>query len=64
MKADIFLFLIMFVFMHWVRYVELRKYTILRSFKDYMNIDQGITYMIIVIQIILFMGFEFLKLTS
>jgi hypothetical protein len=64
MKTDIFLFIILTLFMHFIRYFELYMYTTIRNFKDYINLNSKVFYVIIINQIIIFVVFELFKLTT
>lgn len=61
MKQDLFLWLLMMLYFHIVRYFEICHTTSVYDLRTYIKYSGKIIYIIIFTQIVIFIGFEFLK---
>lgn len=64
MAQDIFLWAMLVIYTHISRYGETRIFDDVKSFKDYMNFRGGVFYWIIATQLLILIGYEFLKMTA
>lgn len=61
MGQDIFLWCLLVIYTHVILYVNLARYTTVRTFKNYRTHNDGIVYIVLITQIIILIGFELLK---